>query len=129
MLYVGEQDFYVPRDMDGRFKRYASPMESFADTLGVMKGLVPSHIVFNGKVGALTGKNALKARVGKTVLVVSQANRDTRPHLIGGHGDRLGQRQFATRRNRTWRPGSSRVARRRALYTFRQPGAPTSTTT
>jgi nitrite reductase (NO-forming) len=53
-----------------------------------MKKLIPRHVVFNGKVGALTGKNALKANVGETVLIVhSQANRDSRPHLIGGHGD------------------------------------------
>ena len=44
--------------------------------------------VFNGKVGALTGANALTAKVGETVLLIhSQANRDTRPHLIGDHGD------------------------------------------
>src|SRR5215468_8354625 len=53
-----------------------------------MRKLIPTHVVFNGKVGALTGKNALKANVGETVLIVhSQANRDSRPHLIGGHGD------------------------------------------
>ncbi|WP_442969615.1 copper-containing nitrite reductase [Pseudomonas sp. USHLN015] len=125
VFYVGEQDFYVPRDKDGRFKRYASPMESFADMLGVMKGLVPSHIVFNGKVGALTGKNALKARVGDTVLVVhSQANRDTRPHLIGGHGDHVwASGKFSNPPEQdleTWFiPGGAAGA---ALYTFRQPG-------
>src|SRR5262245_63184998 len=53
-----------------------------------MKKLIPTHVVFNGKVGALTGKNALTANVGENVLIVhSQANRDSRPHLIGGHGD------------------------------------------
>ena len=53
-----------------------------------MRKLIPTHVVFNGKVGALTGKNALTSKVGETVLIVhSQANRDSRPHLIGGHGD------------------------------------------
>ena len=53
-----------------------------------MKGLIPTHVVFNGAKGALTGDNAMKAKVGETVMIVhSQANRDTRPHLIGGHGD------------------------------------------
>ena len=53
-----------------------------------MRTLIPTHVVFNGKAGALTGENAMKAKVGETVLIVhSQANRDTRPHLIGGHGD------------------------------------------
>lgn len=46
----------------------------------VMRTLTPTHIVFNG-AGALT------AKVGDRVLIVhSQVNRDTRPHLIGGHG-------------------------------------------
>jgi len=44
--------------------------------------------VFNGAVGALTGDNALTASVGEKVLFLhSQANRDSRPHLIGGHGE------------------------------------------
>ena len=50
--------------------------------------LIPSHVVFNGKVGALTGDNAMHASQGEKVLFVhSQANRDSRPHLIGGYGD------------------------------------------
>src|SRR5207237_1370799 len=60
----------------------------YTDTEEVMRKLIPTHVVFNGKVGALTGKNALTANVGENVLIVhSQANRDSRPHLIGGHGD------------------------------------------
>ena len=44
--------------------------------------------MFNGAVGALTGDNALTASVGEKVLFLhSQANRDSRPHLIGGHGE------------------------------------------
>ncbi|MBG6288938.1 MULTISPECIES: copper-containing nitrite reductase [Pseudomonas] len=125
VVYIGEQDFYVPRDKDGNFKRYGTPMESYNDMQQVMKGLIPSHIVFNGKVGALTGKNALKANVGETLLIVhSQANRDTRPHLIGGHGDHV----WATGKFNnppeedleTWFiPGGAAGA---ALYTFLQPG-------
>jgi nitrite reductase (NO-forming) len=62
--------------------------ESFADTTEVMSKVIPTYVVFIGKVGALTGKNAMTSKVGKTVMIVhSQANRDTRPHLIGGHGD------------------------------------------
>lgn len=125
VFYIGEQDFYVPRDKDGKFKRYNSPMESFNDMQEVMKGLIPSHIVFNGKMGALTGKNALKANVGETVLIVhSQANRDTRPHLIGGHGDHVwATGKFSNPPEQdleTWFiPGGAAGA---ALYTFRQPG-------
>ena len=62
--------------------------ENFNDALDVMRKLTPTHVVFNGAKGALTGDNALKAKVGETVLFIhAQANRDTRPHLIGGHGD------------------------------------------
>ena len=88
VYYVGEQDFYIPRDEKGDFKAYASAGEGYADMVKVMRGLIPTHIVFNGAVGALTGEKALKAAVGETVLIVhSQANRDSRPHLIGGHAD------------------------------------------
>ena len=125
VFYIGEQDFYVPRNPDGTFKRYATPMESYTDMQAVMKGLIPSHIVFNGKVGALTGNHALKANVGETVLIVhSQANRDTRPHLIGGHGDYVwasGKFNNPPEQDlETWFiPGGAAGA---ALYTFRQPG-------
>ena len=88
IYYVGEHDLYVPRDEKGKYKTYGSLGESFADTMDLMRKLIPTHVVFNGKVGALTGKNAMTAKVGETVLIIhSQANRDTRPHLIGGHGD------------------------------------------
>ena len=53
-----------------------------------MRTLIPTHLVFNGAVGALTGENARQAKVGETVLMIhNQANRDSRPHLIGGHGN------------------------------------------
>ena len=90
-----------------------------------MRKLIPTHVVFNGKVGSLTGKNALTAKVGETVMIVhSQANRDTRPHLIGGHGDYVWETGKFTnppeKDLETWfiRGGSAGAA----LYTFRQPG-------
>ena len=58
IYYVGEHDFYVPRDENGKFKTYDSPGEAYADTMEVMRKLIPTHVVFNGKVGALTGENA-----------------------------------------------------------------------
>ncbi|MCZ6474311.1 MAG: copper-containing nitrite reductase, partial [SAR324 cluster bacterium] len=86
--YIGEQDFYLPQAANGDYKAYNSPAEALGDTLRVMRTLTPTHVVFNGAVGALTGANALKATVGERVLFLhSQANRDSRPHLIGGHGD------------------------------------------
>ena len=108
-----------------KYKIYESLGESFADTMDLMRKLIPTHVVFNGKVGALTGKNAMTAKVGETVLIIhSQANRDTRPHLIGGHGDYVWETgKFANRPEinlETWfiRGGSAGAA----LYTFRQPG-------
>jgi len=88
IYYIGENDFYVPRGDDGKFQSVTDASDYFPKTLELMRKLVPTHVVFEGKVGALTGKNALQAKVGETVLIVhSQANRDSRPHLIGGHGD------------------------------------------
>jgi nitrite reductase (NO-forming) len=125
IYYIGESDFYIPRDANGKFKKYNNAGEAYQDQMKVMRDLIPSHVVFNGKVGALTGKNAMKAKVGETVLIVhSQANRDTRPHLIGGHGDYVwesGKFSNPPETNlETWfiRGGSAGAA----MYTFRQPG-------
>ena len=125
VYYVGEQDFYVPRDEEGNFKSYESAGDGYDDMVKVMRGLIPSHVVFNGAVGALTGDNALTAKVGERVLILhSQANRDTRPHLIGGHGDYVWQEgKFNNAPDvdlETWFiAGGSAGA---ALYTFLQPG-------
>ncbi len=90
-----------------------------------MKTLTPTHVVFNGARGALTGDNAMTADVGDTVLFIhSTANRDTRPHLIGGHGDHVWERGKFTNPPQkdleTWfvAGGSAAVA----TYTFLQPG-------
>ena len=91
--YIGEQDYYLPQAEDGTFKRYDSPAESLADDLEAMKSLIPTHIVFNGVTGALQGEGQLTANVGENVLIVhSQANRQSYPHLIGGHGDYVWER-------------------------------------
>ncbi len=123
--YIGEQDYYLPTDEDGNYKKYPSPMAGFADMQEVMKTLTPTHVVFNGAVGALTGDNALTAKVGETVLFIhAQANRDTRPHLIGGHGDLVWNGGSfadppATDLETWFVAGGSATA---MLYTFRQPG-------
>ena len=123
--YIGENEFYVPKDEKGRFKSFNEMGEAFTETMEQMHKLIPSHVVFEGKVGALTGKNALQANVGERVLIIhSQANRDSRPHLIGGHGDYVWETgKFNNRPEKdleTWfiRGGSAGAA----LYTFRQPG-------
>ncbi len=125
IYYVGESDFYIPRDENGAYRRYADPGESYPDTLEVMNRLTPTHVVFNGAVGALTGDGAMKAKVGEKVMIVhSQANRDTRPHIIGGHGDLVWEEgKFNNpplRDLETWfvRGGSAAAA----MYEFRQPG-------
>ena len=125
VYYVGEQDFYVPRDAEGNYKKFETHAAAMEEVFEVMRTLTPSHVVLNGKVGALTGDGALKAKVGETVLVIhSQANRDSRPHLIGGHGDYVWEAgSFAdppAEGLETWfiRGGSAGAA----LYTFRQPG-------
>ena len=123
--YIGEQDFYIPKDAQGKYKTYASPAEGMGEMLSVMRTLTPTHIVFNGAVGALTGDKALKAKVGEKVLFIhSQANRDTRPHLIGGHGDLVWEtgsfNDTPATNLETWfiRGGSAGAM----AYEFRQPG-------
>ena len=123
--FIGEQDFYIPRDETGSYKKYETAGEDLPESLDVMRTLLPTHVVFNGKAGALTGENALKAKVGETVLFIhAQANRDSRPHLIGGHGDFVWDTgSFAdvpATGLETWfiRGGSAGAM----MYKFRQPG-------
>jgi len=123
--YIGEQDFYIPKDKKGAYKSYATPAAGFGDLMEKLKTLTPTFEVFNGSVGALIGEHALKASVGEKVLFIhSQANRDTRIHLVGGHGDlvwRGGSFADPPATNlETWAvPGGSAVV---MLYEFRQPG-------
>ncbi len=125
VFYIGEQDFYIPRDEKGAYKSYEGSADNMGEALEVMRGLIPTHVVFNGKAGALTGDNALKAKVGEKVLFIhAQANRDTRPHLIGGHGDLVWEAgSFNDKPDtnlETWfiRGGSAGAM----AYEFRQPG-------
>src|SRR6056297_2562452 len=124
IAYVGEQDYYLPRDANGDFRTFDAAGDDYADSLDAMRTLTPTHSVFNGAVGALTGENALRARVGETVLMIhNQANRDSRPHLIGGHGNFVWETSFTdapmTGMETWFVRGGSAVA---AMYTFEQPG-------
>lgn len=124
-FYVVEQDYYLPKGEDGKFLNIETPGESLNLMEKSMKTLIPTHIVFNGRRNSLTGKNALKAKVGEKVLFISaQANRDTRLHLIGGHADlfwplgKFHNKPYVDLE--TWNiPGGSGAA---ALYKFREPG-------
>ena len=124
IAYIGEQDYYLPMDEFGDYKEYAFAGDDYADSLDAMRTLTPTHCVFNGAVGALTGENALTAKVGETVLMIhNQANRDSRPHLIGGHGNYVWETSFSDAPLtglETWfvRGGTAMAA----MYTFEQPG-------
>ena len=123
--FIGEQDYYLAKDEDDEYITYDTAGEDYADSLEVMTTLTPSHIVFNGAVGALTGDNSLKASVGEAVLIIhAQANRDTRPHLIGGHGDYVWSTGSFTDDPQTgletWFIAGGVAGA--ALYTFKQPG-------
>lgn len=124
-FYIAEQDYYVPKDANGKFKEYDKPGANFDDMKKVFQTLTPTHIVFNGVTGALIGKNALTANVGDKVLfITSQANRDTRIHLIGGHADLVwlgGSFNDKPATNYESWPvvAGSAVA---ALYQFKEPG-------
>ena len=124
IAYFGEQDYYLPRDENGDFRSYELAGDDYADSLDAMRTLIPTHQVFNGAVGALTGDNALTAKVGETVLMIhNSCTVDSRPHLIGGHADYVWETSFtdpALTGVETWfvRGGSAAAA----MYTFRQPG-------
>ena len=124
IAYIGEQDYYLPKDENGDYKSYEAAGNDYADSLDAMRTLTPTHQVFNGAVGALTGDNALKARVGETVLMVhNSCNVDSRPHLIGGHADYVWESSFTdpplTGMETWFVRGGGAVA---AMYTFEQPG-------
>lgn len=124
IAYIGEQDYYLPMNEFGEYKVYEAAGDDYADSLDAMRTLTPTHCVFNGAVGALTGENALTAKVGETVLMIhNQANRDSRPHLIGGHGNYVWETSFSDAPLtglETWfvRGGTAMAA----MYTFEQPG-------
>ena len=123
--YVGEQDYYVPQDENGDFMRFDSPAVSLEDDLEVMRTLSPTHIVFNGVTGALQGDGQLTANVGENVLIIhSQANRQSYPHLIGGHGDYVWERGgFGSPPEvdlETWAIAAGSAGA--SIHTIRQPG-------
>lgn len=124
-FYFGEQDYYVPMNEDGTSKRYDNFIHQMGDWMEVMRGLTPTHIAFNGTYGALTEDIRLEAEVGETVLMLhSQANNPSYPHLIGGHGDWVWPYgKFGNRPDEgleTWDVVAGGTAA--AVYTFRQDG-------
>ena len=123
--YVAEQDYYIPKDKNGKYMEFPTPADGFGAMLQVMQTLTPSHIVFNGAKNSLSGDKALTAKVGDKVLfITSEANRDTRIHIIGGHADLYWPGGSFSNKPLTnfesWPVvGGSAVA---IIYKFRQPG-------
>ena len=117
---IGEFDLYIPKDEKGKYKDYKTLAESYGDTVEVMRKLTPSHIVFNGKVGALTGANALHGQGRRDRAADPFAGQprhapasDRRPRRLG-----LGNRQV--RQPAAKEPGNlvhpRRLGGRGALY-------------
>lgn len=124
-FYIGEQDFYIPKDENGKYKRYENAAVSYADDKKVMDSLIPTHIVFGERKGQYTGENAMTAKVGETIMIYhSQANRYSYPHLIGGHGDYVWERgnlaDVPMQDLETWSIAAGSTGA--AMYTFKQPG-------
>lgn len=123
--YIAEQYLYLPKGPDGKVKEFATPQESIQAVGDQIKTLMPTYIVFNGKVGSLLGPNKMTAKVGDKVLfITAEANNDSRFHIIGGHADlfwpggKFNNKPFTD--YETWAvPGGSAAA---ALYEFREPG-------
>ncbi|MFN8526471.1 MAG: copper-containing nitrite reductase [Chloroflexota bacterium] len=93
-FYVMQGDFYL----DGQ--RDEAGLHEFA--MKEMTDEHPSHIVFNGSVGALAGDNILKAKVGETVRIffgVGGPNITSSFHVIGEIFDRV------------WAEGASEIQR------------------
>ncbi|SUA53234.1 Copper-containing nitrite reductase precursor [Oligella ureolytica] len=123
--YIGEQDFYIPKDDNGEYIRFETAGESYPLDRLAMNTLVPSHITFGDRKGAYTGDNALTSKVGETVLLIhSQANRYSYPHLIGGHGEYVWERGNLQDKPatglETWSIAAGSAGA--AMYTFKQPG-------
>ena len=105
-FYFGEQDYYVPMNADGtsqRFDNFAAQMPAMLD---VMRGLVPTHIAFNGSYGARTQDLRLEANGGEQLVAPAPDRRARRLGVAGrqvqqhaGRGPRdVGRRRRRDRR-------------------------------
>lgn len=81
-FYLMEGDFYSEPSEEDPGRHVYSPARVSAEN--------PSYVVTNGRVGAVTGDNAIKVRVGDTVRIFyGQANDESWIHIIGGHFDKV----------------------------------------
>ncbi|HYI21482.1 MAG TPA: copper-containing nitrite reductase [Candidatus Limnocylindrales bacterium] len=83
-LYMVQSEYYTTEGADG----------SLTTDRAAMTDEHPSHVVFNGAVGALTGDNAPRIEVGETMriyFVNAGLNLDSNFHPIGSHWDKVYQ--------------------------------------
>lgn len=81
-FYLMEGDFYTEPSADNP-KRHVYSQERITNEN-------PSYVVTNGRVGAVTGDDAMKVKVGDTVrFYYGQANDESWLHIIGGHFDKV----------------------------------------
>ena len=114
VVYIGEQDIYVPKDAKGKFKSYNSPREAYTDTIEVMRKLMPTHVVFNGKVGALDRQECADRQGRRDRADRALAGQSRQPSASDRRPWRLclGDRQvLQSRRKPVSRPGSFAAAR------------------
>lgn len=81
-FYLAQSEWYARKDADGKY--------SFDYENGIARH--PSHRVFNGAEGALTGVHALQATVGDTLrfFVLNEGPNDTSSfHIIGTIFDKV----------------------------------------
>ena len=118
-FYLMEGDFYTEPSADDPSRHIYSPTRVSAEN--------PSYVVTNGRVGAVTGDNALKVKVGEKVrFYYGQANDESWLHIIGGHFDTVyvngsfhpdSAREYGV--ETTTVPAGSVIA---VEYTFKYPG-------
>ncbi len=83
-LYMVQSEYYTTEAADG----------ALTTDRAAMTDEHPSHVVFNGAVGALTGDNAPRIQVGETMriyFVNAGLNLDSNFHPIGSHWDKVYQ--------------------------------------
>jgi copper-containing nitrite reductase len=83
-FYIAQGEFYTQGPVGQQGYQPFSYQKAFAET--------PEYVVFNGRVGSLTGNRTMRANVGDTIRIFflnAGPNLDSSFHLIGGMLDRL----------------------------------------
>lgn len=86
-----DHEFYVMQGEYYTTARAGTPGHQMEDADRLLEEM-PTYVVFNGRVGALTGDNAMKAKVGETVRMffgVGGPNLTSSVHVIGEIFDRV----------------------------------------